>query len=83
MRDGHGDIVPEGFYDPPKHDDLELIQSEYEKLYTLTQEMAEALDSLRCYAKWQIMEGSDFHPTLPSAILKSEQALTKWTEFKK
>lgn len=92
MRGGQGDIVPEGFYDPPESDDLELIQSEYDKLYTLAQEMAEALER---EARYQAVtaaliddrnpngELSEITHSMRVAKLRLEKALTKWAGFKK
>ena len=65
--------------------DLDKFEKSLEtikELHTITQEMAEALDRMRCYAKWHIVSGAKFHPTLPSAILKSEEALTNWNKYK-
>lgn len=53
-----------------------------DSLHTIAQDMYEALDRMRCYAKWHIVSGAKFHPTLPSAILKSEEALTNWNKYK-
>lgn len=45
-------------------------------------EMKRMICDLRAYAKWQIVEGANYHPTLPSAILKAEAILEKHGEQK-
>ncbi len=39
-------------------------------------ELAGALKMLASYAKWQIDEGADHHPTLPSAVAQAHAALS-------
>lgn len=46
----------------------------------LRSEVAELVGALRVmtnYARWQFKEGSEHHPTLPSAIYQSEAILSK------
>lgn len=57
-------------------------RADIKAMYELMEEMGTMLDSMRRYAKWQIAEGANFHPTLPSAILKTEQVLTKFNAMK-
>lgn len=40
-----------------------------------TQSLAFRLRSLIVYAKWQMTEGADYHPTLRSAVAAAEEAL--------
>lgn len=40
--------------------------------------LAEALKTLRVYAVHQVNEGTDHHPTLPSAISKAEAVLSAY-----
>ena len=42
----------------------------------MSKSMREALETLVKYADWQIREGKDHHPTLPSAIGQARAALS-------
>lgn len=43
---------------------------------TATSNLEQSLRTLIQYARWQIKEGANHHPTLPSAIAQAEAALT-------
>ena len=44
---------------------------------TPTDKIRAALESLIKYAEWQMSEGSDYHPTLRSAVGEAKEALSE------
>ena len=56
---------------------VEEIELERDAALAEIERMRTPLNSLLSYAVWQIEEGKNWHPTLPSAINAARAALTK------